>query len=142
MEPINQATLLATLIGSILASAVSVIGAVITIYKLKPDIRKTKMDGDSAIADAAESLANGAKITNEMLMARITQMEEREKKRDKLDVERDQREEQLRVQLASMQASLADWQDWARRLVHQLKSHGYEPVPFKVTEEKKPPLRE
>lgn len=133
MEPINQATLVATLIGTILASIVSVIGAIITIYKIKPEVRKTNADGDSAIADAAESLANGAKITNEMMMARILDMEKREEARDK-------REAELRKELDSVKSALADWQDWARRLVHQLKSHGYEPVPFKVTEEKKPPL--
>lgn len=139
MEPINQATLVATLIGTIIASIVSVIGAIITIFKLKPEVRKTNADGDSAIADAAESLANGAKITNEMLMARILEMEHREKERDK-------REEELRAQLELVQSSLADWQDWARRLVHQLKSHGIDPVAFKPVpkrENGKPsPLRE
>jgi hypothetical protein len=135
LDPINQATLVATLIGTIIASLISVIGAIITIYKIKPDIRKTKADGDSAIADAAESVANGAKITNEMLMARITDMEKREK-------DRDLREAELRDQLASLQVSLADWQDWARRLVHQLKSHGYEPVPFKKVDGNTVPLRE
>lgn len=142
MESINQATLIATLVGTILASTVSVIGAIITIYKLKPEVRKARADGDSAIADAAESVANGAKITNEMLMSRIAQMEKREKDRDVRDAERDKREEQLRAQLSSVQESLADWQDWARRLVHQLKSHGYDPVPFKKNDPKTLPLRE
>ncbi len=114
---------------SILGGLISILGAVATIYsnlyKLKPDRMKTENEAESAIADAAESIASGAKISNEYLLARLLEMEKREK-------DRDRREEELRLQVDGLQASLADWQDWARRLVHQLKSYGHEPVPFKI----------
>ncbi len=124
MDSINQATLIATLIGTIIASIVSVLGAVITIFKIRPDVRKTNADGDSAIADAAESVANGSKISNEMLMNRIKEMEELGNKRDK-DLDK------IKEKFAALELELTEWKDYAFRLTHQVKSLGYEPVPFK-----------
>jgi hypothetical protein len=114
---------------SVLSLIITIVGAaatiVINLSKARPEAKKISSEGDSAIANAADSIANGAKISSELLLQRLEEMELREKARDT-------REEQLQAQLEAVQASLADWQDWARRLVHQLKSHGYEPVPFKV----------
>lgn len=113
---------------SILTALVSFVGAIATIasnlYKARAERKKTENEGESAIAEAAESVANGAKISNEMLLNRLVEMETREKHRDK-------REKELLDKVKALEVSLADWQDWANRLVHQLRSHGHEPVPFK-----------
>lgn len=114
---------------SILTALVSFIGAIATIasnlYKVKAERKKTAAEGESAIADAADSIANGAKISNDMLLNRLVEMETREKDRDK-------REKELMDKVNALETSLTDWQDWARRLVHQVRSYGKEPVPFKV----------
>lgn len=114
---------------SILTALVSFVGAIATIasnlYKARAERRKTENEGESAIAEAADSIANGARVSNDMLLTRLIEMEAREKARDK-------RETELLEKVRALELSLADWQDWARRLVHQLKSHGFEPVPFKI----------
>jgi len=113
---------------NLFATLFTLVGAISTAYvvlkKVKPETRKIRNEGDSAIGEAAESIANGAKTSTDLLLQRILEMEKREKDRDK-------REEAMRYQLDSLQSALQDWQDWARRLVHQLRSHGLEPVPFK-----------
>ena len=77
---------------SILGGLISILGAVATIYsnlyKLKPDRMKTENEAESAIADAAESIASGAKISNEYLLARLLEMEKREKDRDRREIGR------------------------------------------------------
>ena len=37
-----------------------------------------------------------------------------------------------RAELDSVKAELVEWKDYAFRLAHQVKSLGYEPVPFKL----------
>lgn len=59
---------------SIASLILSMIGAVIAIYKAKPEKKKLEADGNSSIADAAESIAGAAKITNEQLLLRIDEM--------------------------------------------------------------------
>lgn len=114
---------------SILTALVSFTGAIATIasnlYKARSERKKIENEGESAIAEAADSIANGARVNNDMLLTRLIEMETREKARDK-------RETELLEKVRALELSLADWQDWARRLVHQLKSHGFEPVPFKI----------
>ena len=114
---------------SILTAVVSFLGAIATIasnlYKAKAERKKTVSEGESAIADAADSIAQGAKISNDMLLGRLVEMETREKDRDK-------REKELLEKVNALETSLTDWQDWARRLVHQVRSYGKEPVPFKI----------
>lgn len=114
---------------SIIGAIISAVGGIATImgnlYKVKAEKKKTNNEGESAIAEAAESLANGAKISNDMLLNRLVEMETREKARDK-------REKELLDKVNALETSLTDWQDWARRLVHQVRSYGKEPVPFKV----------
>ncbi len=114
---------------SILTAVVSFLGAIATIasnlYKAKAERKKTISEGESAIADAADSIAQGAKVSNDMLLSRLVEMETREKARDK-------REKELLEKVNALETSLTDWQDWARRLVHQVRSYGKEPVPFKI----------
>jgi len=64
-----------------LPAFISVIGAIVAIYKVKPETKKivseaTKNEGEasSAIGDAAESIANAAKITNEQLLKQLTDL--------------------------------------------------------------------
>lgn len=114
-----------------LPAILSLAGAIITIYRVKPEVKKIKSETNkndnealSAIGEAAESIANGAKITVEQLHLEITQMQKRE-------IDRDAREEALKRELKEVKQSLNDWQDWASRLVFQIRSHGLEPVAFK-----------
>jgi hypothetical protein len=113
---------------SFISAFVSTLGAIaaigINLYKLRAERNKTEAEGDSAIGAAADSIATGAKTSNDLLLRRLEEMEQREEKRD-------EREADLLRKVTALEASLADWQNWARRLVHQLKSHGMEPVPFK-----------
>lgn len=58
-----------------LPALISVVGAIITIIRFKPEVKKInseahKNDGEasSAIGEAAESIANAAKVSNEQLM--------------------------------------------------------------------------
>lgn len=120
-----------------LPAFISVIGALVAIYKVKPETKKiaseaNKNDGEatSAIGEAAESIAQGAKVTVDQLLSRIVEMEKRERARDV-------REEALNSELMAVKRQLNEWQDWASRLVFQIRSHGLEPVPFKT----EPPLR-
>lgn len=116
---------------SVGASIVSVLsmafGIFITLAKLRPETRNIDANTQSSLAGAAESVAEGAKVSNDLLLQRIEEMEEREKKRDV-------RERQMLFEFEKVKSALADWQDWARRLVHQVKSLGHEPVPFKQIE--------
>jgi hypothetical protein len=106
---------------SILAAVVTLAGAAVTLYKARPERRKIEAEGSHALADAAESVASGAKISTDLLLTRIQELEKREKERD----------EQWKKRFDEVLAELADYKDWTRRLVHQIKSRGDEPVPFK-----------
>lgn len=125
---------------SIIGAIISTVGSIATIfgnlYKVWAEKKKTNNEGESAIADAADSIANGAKISNDMLLNRLIEMETREKEREtELELReraRDKREKELLDKVNALESSLTDWQDWARRLVHQVRSYGKEPVPFKV----------
>ena len=65
-----------------LPALISVVGAIITIYRFKPEVKKInseahKNDGEasSAIGEAAESIANAAKVSNEQLMYRLSDLD-------------------------------------------------------------------
>jgi len=117
--------LLISLIGSSTSTLISVGAAIVAIYKAKPEIKKIKAEGDSSIGDAAESIATGAKTITDQLVGRVKDLEEREKRREKAFKE-------MQDQLTRVSTSLAEWQDWAKRLAHQVKSLGHEPVAFKL----------
>ena len=126
MDASNDLTFSA--IVSIISAIVTVIGASVAIYKVKPERRKLEADSSASLADAAESVASGAKISNELLLTRIQELEERENKRsaDFSD---------LKKRFEVVLTELADYKDWTRRLVHQIKSLGHEPVSFKPKKE-------
>ncbi len=132
------------LIFSIVSALVSLVGAFVTIYKIKPERAKLeaegrKLDSDSlsSIANAAESIATGAKVSNEQLLKRIEEMEVRDAKREE-DINKIKNEAAVtRTELDSVRAELIEWKDYAFRLAHQVKSLGYEPVPFKPAQKNK-----
>ena len=127
---------------SIVGAAATVIGVTLALVKLLPELRKSKADTYSQIAEASESIAAGAKASNEFLRIQINDLMELRKK----DIEdrRKEKEETDKViselkhmQMASdklileQRRELLAWQDWAKRLNHQLISIGETPVPFR-----------
>jgi len=137
----------------IIASAiVSIFGAIITaalmIYearakRLKLEAEKEKLDADSddAFAGAAGKLIEGASVSNSLLLQRITELVDRDKQRvlefETKEKVRDDREAKLATDVNDLQEKLRNvhnelvlWKDYAIRLMHQLKAHRIEPVPF------------
>lgn len=119
MENITDLTLF-----SIIAAIVSIIAAVISIYKARPERRKLEAESLASIAGAAESIANGAKVSNEELAKRIEDMEARE-------IKREEEVRSLKKELMNVNNKLDEWKDYAMRLNYQVRSYGREPVPFK-----------
>ena len=126
---------------SIIGAVATVIGVTLALVKLLPELRKSKADTYSQIAEASESIAAGAKASNEFLRSQINDLMELRKQ----DIEdrRKEKEETDNViselkhkQVASdkliieQRKELLDWKDWATRLNHQLISVGETPVPF------------
>jgi uncharacterized coiled-coil protein SlyX len=112
---------------SLAAMIIALIGAGVSLYKAKPERKKINAESDSEIGNAADSIASGAKTVVDQLRQRMQELDARDAEREKVQAE-------MRRELRDVKSALADWQDWARRLVHQVKSLGYEPVPFKIEE--------
>jgi hypothetical protein len=108
---------------ALFAAIVSVVGAIISLYKSKPEKKKIEAEGESALGSAAESIATGAKVSNELLLDRIIELESKNK-------EMSAKLLTVTADMANMKNDLDAWQDWASRLVHQVRSLGHEPVPF------------
>lgn len=62
---------------------ISIVVMVVNVLKYKPEKKKTEADTASSLAEGAESIANGAKISNEMLLERIKEGELRADKFEK-----------------------------------------------------------
>jgi hypothetical protein len=121
---------------SLIGSVVSVVGAGAAIYvlitKQPSERRKTDSDSFAAIADASESIASGAKISNEFLRDQIGELKKRDKEREeKLKEVEDRLITGEKINL-EIRRELIAWQDWAKRLSHQVVSLGGSPVPFKA----------
>ncbi len=117
---------------ALVSAVVSILGAVATImilfYKVKPEVGVMKATEESSFADASESIASGAKISNELLLQRIDELSQKNKiMSEKLDT--------LQRDFDKVRIELGEWQDWARRLSHQVKSLGHEPVAFRPVKE-------
>ena len=124
---------------SVLVSVVSLLGSITAIFinwaKLKPEKKKLDAEAHSEIAEAADSIVSGAKVSNELLMTELRRMEKRES-------EREQKYTHLKSRFDALEAEFILWKDYAIRLSHQVQSLGHEPVPFKaVKEESKQSLR-
>jgi hypothetical protein len=139
---------------SIVSGAVSAIGAIVAIYvviyKAKPERKKTESESDSAIAEASESLATSTKTTIEYW--RIQLAEHRDQINELKEKDRQRAEEITAIEkrhtnelqeisanqivtqrlIEEQRRELVAWQDWAKRLSHQVVSLGGQPVPFKL----------
>ena len=120
---------------SLIGSVVSVVGAGAAIYvlitKQPSDRRKTDSDSFAAIAEASESIASGAKVSNEFLRDQIGELKKRDEEREKKLKEVEDRlitGEKINLEI---RRELIAWQDWAKRLSHQVISLGGSPVPFR-----------
>lgn len=120
-------------LGTLISAIVSVLGAAVTagilLYEAKAKRDVLKATETSSMADAAESVASGAKMSNEMLMQRLSEL-------DIVNKNMDEKFNRLQHDFDKMTINLAEWQDWARRLSHQVKSLGHEPVAFKPVVER------
>lgn len=136
-----EAEVNASAIISIIGAVVTLIGVIVALVKLLPELRKSKADTYSQIAEASESIATGAKVSNEFLRVQINDlMALRKKDIEDRRIEKDETDKVIgelkHKQIASdkliieQRKELLDWKDWATRLNHQLISVGETPVPF------------
>jgi hypothetical protein len=139
---------------SIISGIVSALGALVAIYvviyKIKPERAKIENESDAALAEASESLAAGTKTSIDYW--RLQLVEQRDQINELKEKDR-QRTEELRAMEArhaeelrlisenqivtqrlieEQRRELIAWQDWAKRLSHQVVSLGGQPVPFKI----------
>lgn len=115
---------------SIIGALISILGALVMIYKAKPEKKKLEAEGSASIADAAESVAAGAKVSTELLLTRIKELEAREQKREESMRAREKAWDAEIRMLKEQVQELEAYKDWAQRLVKQIRSKGDEPVPF------------
>lgn len=115
---------------SIVGAVISILGAVVMIYKAKPERKKLEAEGSASIADAAESVATGAKVSNELLLRSIKELEAREKKREQIMKAREAAWDAEIRALKEQVQELEAYKDWAQRLAQQVRNKGDEPVPF------------
>ena len=117
---------------SIVGAVISILGAVVMISKAKPEKKKLEAEGSASIADAAESVATGAKVSNELLLTRIKELEEREEKRERMMKARELAWDAEMRTLKEQVQELERYKDWALRLAQQVRNKGEEPVPFLI----------
>lgn len=126
---------------SIIGAFATILGVTLALVKLLPELRKTKADTYSQIAEASESIAAGAKVSNEFLRGQINDLmnlrkqdiEDRRKEKEETDkVISELKHKQVASDklIIEQRKELLDWKDWATRLNHQLISVGETPVPF------------
>lgn len=136
---------------SIVSAILSLVGAVVTIYlsiyKAKPEREKIKADAGSSIGDAAQSVADGARVTVEMLMnvkkdleeslkrERVSYQAELKQVRDELKDERHARvrlqnelaqERQARIKAEN---KMVAFEKWLNQLLAQLEKADIVPAP-------------
>lgn len=95
--------------------------------KLKPEVKKLELEGDSEIVDAAHVNLEGAVLSSSMLKERIDEL-----KKD-LDSEKKARREDLeyfRRRVKDIEKEARDYRLWAARLAKQVIEAGKVPVPF------------
>lgn len=99
-------------IAALVTAIIALIGVVITWRKSKPESRV--MDGDAA--ERYQRIASQSAKREIELMAKIDTLEKRV--------------DELEAQLDTAILKADKFEEWARRLVHQVKSLGYDPVPL------------
>lgn len=112
----------------LITGIVGIVGAVVAI--LLP-ILKRPHELRSMDAMTAKTFAEAAKIEAERAREACDELEAF-KDAHKGDIALLKKEvEELKVKVAAIEQERDDLKDWAERLVHQLRSHDIEPVPFK-----------
>ncbi len=131
----------ASAIISIIGAVTTILGVVIALVKLLPELKKSKADTYSQIAEASESIAAGAKVSNDFLRNQINDLmalrkqdiEDRRKEKEETDkVINELKHKQIASDrlIIEQRRELLAWKDWATRLNHQLISVGETPVAF------------
>ena len=104
-------------IAALVTSFVALLGAYLAWRKTKPETRV--LDGDAA--ESYQRIASQSAKRELELMAKIDVLEKRV--------------DELAEQLEDAIKRAEKFEDWARRLVHQVRSLGAVPVPLDVTKE-------
>lgn len=126
---INEIIALVTSVGALISSLVI---AIISWRKWKPEVKKLEGEEQSEIGEAAESVASGAKSVVEGLQVRVTQLEAQ------LKAEQESRKrdtEYLRRRIRDAEQESRDYRNWAAQLARQVIQAGGQPVPFLPTED-------
>lgn len=144
---------------SITGAIITIIGVIVAIVKLGPELKEKKANTISQIAEASESLATGAKVSNEFLLERIVdqkklidelkgqiedekKIRERDKKETAMVMEELRRQQiatdkiviEQRREIVEWQQKAERWQDYATRLSYQVMSYKGIPIPFEIVE--------
>lgn len=95
--------------------------------KSQPEIKKIEAEGESEIAEAAHSNLEGAVLNNQMLKARIDELQQ-----DLTTEKRSRRDdaEYFRRRIKDIEKEARDYRLWAARLAKQVIEAGKVPVPF------------
>jgi len=99
---------------------VTVIGALVAVYSARANLNKTHAETTNEDAQASESYAAAARSFAEEVSKLRLEVKQ-------LRIEMDARDKTIKI----LTVDKLDLQDWAERLVHQVKSLGAEPVPFR-----------
>jgi hypothetical protein len=138
---------------SMVGAVATIAGVVFALVKLLPELKKTQAETYSQIADASESIATGAKVSNEFLRdqikdlaaLRLKDIADRQKEKEETAIIIDELKRQQiatdklvaeqRREIVKWKEQAEKWQDYANRLSHQVISLRGTPVPLDVTED-------
>lgn len=115
-------------VGTLLLAVAALITAIYTLRKLKPEKRVLNTEADKNRADVAKQYQEIAKQSAQREQELMTRIEALETRLDTLEKE-----------LEATKKSLGEWQNWAERLAHQLRSRNLIPVPFSLERKTRPP---
>jgi polyhydroxyalkanoate synthesis regulator phasin len=106
--------------------------------KLKPEVKKLEIEGDSELVEAANMNLEGAKTSAQMLLDRINELkqelkEEREDRKREFEKERKARNddaEYFRRRIKELDREAKDYRIWAAKLAKQVIEAGKIPAAF------------
>lgn len=124
---------------SIVGAVVTISGVIVALVKLLPDLKKTQAETYSQIAGASESIATGAKVSNEFLRDQIKDLK-KESEETKAIIDELKRQQiatdklvaEQRREIVKWKEEAEKWQGYANRLSHQVISLRGVPVPFNI----------
>lgn len=125
-------------ISGILAAINSVQIIIAAWRKLKPEIKKLEMEGDSELVDATNKTLEGARTSSAILLDRINELKqeladekkERKDEMDELNRQRDEDREYFKRRIKELDREARDYRVWAAQLARQVIEAGKIPVPF------------